>query len=478
MNYKIKPWAHQLTAIERAKDLRDFAFFCEPGTGKSCMLINTLRHKFNVEKMILKTLILCPPVVISNWANEWKMHSSLDSKLIVQLTGSQVQRLKTFQSSNPRSVFISNYEITTMQDLFEEIKDWGPEVIVADESHRIKNYASQRAKRCIELAKDARHRYILTGSPILNSPSDIFSQFKFLDGGATLGSNFFAFRARYFRDENCGMPRHKYFPKWVPMDDTPAQINYLIEPLCAKAKKSECLDLPPLVKTTIKVPLGPGQKEAYESMKKEFIAFVNGNACTAMLAIVKALRLQQIASGYMPTVDQTGESFTARFKGNPRIMALRELLEEHTPHSKVIVWASWAENYKDIRAVFEDMDLPYVELTGETPASKRTANVDAFNNDPSIRCLLGHPGSGGIGVNLISSNVAIYYSRTFSLEHAIQSEARNFRGGSEIHESIQHIDLVAEGTIDEFIQTKLAEKVEIGEKILGNLTQELMKGQI
>jgi SNF2 family DNA or RNA helicase len=80
--------------------------------------------------------------------------------------------------------------------------------------------------------------------------------------------------------------------------------------------------------------------------------------------------------------------------------------------------------------------------------------------------LIGHPGSGGIGLNLIEASYMIYYSRSFSLEHDIQSEARCYRGGSERHQSITRIDLVTPGTIDELVMKSLATKQELSDKIL------------
>jgi SNF2 family DNA or RNA helicase len=80
--------------------------------------------------------------------------------------------------------------------------------------------------------------------------------------------------------------------------------------------------------------------------------------------------------------------------------------------------------------------------------------------------LIGHPGSGGIGVNLTASSVSIFYSRGFSLEHDIQAEARNYRGGSERHDKITRIDLVAPGTIDEEVVRKLHAKQTISDVIL------------
>jgi SNF2 family DNA or RNA helicase len=138
----------------------------------------------------------------------------------------------------------------------------------------------------------------------------------------------------------------------------------------------------------------------------------------------------------------------------------------------VIVWAVFRENYERIRKVCHKLKAGYVELHGDVAEGKRQENIHKFNNDDEVRVLIGHPGSGGIGVNLIAASYAVFYSRTFSLEHSVQAEARNYRGGSDIHESVTRIDLCCEGTIDEDVQKKLADKMEIGEAVLRQIALE------
>jgi SNF2 family DNA or RNA helicase len=118
------------------------------------------------------------------------------------------------------------------------------------------------------------------------------------------------------------------------------------------------------------------------------------------------------------------------------------------------------------------MKIEYVELTGDTREEDRGRNVDTFQNSPTCRVLLGNPQSGGIGVNLTASDISIYYSRNFSLEAELQSQARNHRGGSEIHKKITRIDLVTPGTIDELVMQSLEAKEEIGEKLITQIKAE------
>jgi SNF2 family DNA or RNA helicase len=468
MEYLLKPWAHQVEAIERAKTLSEFGLFFEMGTGKTMTAINIARHKFAQSGRVLRTLILCPPIVVENWRREWAMNSKIDPKKIIPLTGPGSKRLKEFTklcNSDGGAIFITNYEALLMKPLFEAFMAWKPELFICDELHKLKDMKSKRTKAAVKLADESIFRLGLTGTPVLNSPMDLFAQFRVLDKGETFGKNFFRFRAHYFYDHNAGMPQARYFPDWRPRTTTYDDMNKLVYTKAMRVKKDDCLDLPPLVRKPIFIGMDKPQAKAYHEMKQAFITYIQDKAAVADLAITKALRLQQIVSGFVKLEDDT----IVNFPNHPRRVALKELLEELAPKHKVIVWAVFKENYKDIRGVCDELGIKCVEVHGEISDKDKLAGVDAFNTDESVRVLFGHPGSGGIGINLVVSDVSIFYSRNFSLEQDLQAEARNYRGGSERHQHVTRIDLVTPGTIDEQILEKLSSKVAIGEKLLKEL---------
>jgi len=477
-----KLWQHQKDVILSAGSVKDYALFWEMGTGKTAAAINILRCKFERLGIIGRTLVVCPPIVIQNWRDEWIKYSQVDPARLVTLSGTAKRRLKIFSANCIKEhsrgrIVITNYESLLMSDLFSAITKWRPEYIIFDESHKLKSRQARRSKLAYKLAnpknKLPAEVLLLSGTPVLNSPMDIFQQYKIMDGGETFGNNFMFFRDRYFWDKNKGMPKHQYFPDWEIQPHSVKKMNKLIFTKASRVTKDEALDLPPLVQKTIKVGMNAQQKTAYDSMKKDFIAFIDTNrgkkATFATLAMTKALRLQQIVSGYAKLEDGVEQLLGS----TPKLEALKELLVELTPDHKVLVWATWRNNYAQIRKVCEDASIKFVEVHGSIPTGIKHNNVQRFNTDPDVRVLLGHPGSGGIGINLVSSDVSIFYSRSFNLEHSLQAEARNHRGGSEIHKKITRIDLVCEGTIDELVQKKLAIKQEIGEKMLEDLTVEL-----
>jgi non-specific serine/threonine protein kinase len=202
-------------------------------------------------------------------------------------------------------------------------------------------------------------------------------------------------------------------------------------------------------------------------MKRDFIATLENprgelDTTIATLAMTKALRLMQIASGFIKTVDKK----VVNLGVTPKQEVLKQLLEEITPNHKVIIWAVWKENYEQIRKVCESLGLSYTELTGSIPESDRFKNLECFITDPKCRVLIGNPQSAGSSINLVVASYSIIFSRNFSLEHSLQSEARNYRGGSEIHEKITQYNLVCENTIEELVIKALDNKMEISDKVL------------
>ncbi len=470
-------WDHQKKAVDMSQALPQLALFMEVGTGKSRTAIEILRYRCAAHGRLLRTLILVPKIVCTNWQREIAEYSKIHKYDVHVLLGTGNKRVSTFKKEvcenlipTKSKIIITNYEAVQMDSLFELIKQWQPEVIIADECHRLKNPESKRAQKVIQLADSAQYKYALTGTPILNSAMDIFNIYRFLDKGETFGKNFWKFRSVWFEDENASWAgQANYFPKYVPRAQTYRELNNLIYKKAVRAIKSECLDLPPFVRKEVHVELGKEQAKLYKDLKDQYIAYIDDKlksgeprAVVAQLAVVKALRLMQIVTGYAKADDDS----IHKLKENPRLEALEELLEELTPNHKVIVWSVFHENYTDIKAVCEKLKIEFGELHGKVNQKEREDAINRFRTDSKCRVLIANQAAGGVGINLIESDVSIYYSKNFSLEQDIQSEGRNYRGGSERHQSVTRIDIVALDTIDELVTQALATKTEIAGKVL------------
>lgn len=474
---EIPLWKHQIEAVELANKLPHLYIAFEMGTGKSRTIIEILRRRYTVAGRLMRTLIYCPAIVVSNWKQEFAMYSRIKPQDILLLQGPGKKRAKQFidacsyggQLTTPK-IIVTNYEALQMDELQKAIGEWQPEVLVCDEAHVLKSHKSKRAKALLPVANQTRFKYLLSGTPILNSIEDIWMQFRILDGGQTFGENYFSFRARYMEDKNAKFAgKEHYFPKFEPRAEMYAEMNDKMYRKMIRALKKDCLDLPPLLKQQVEVEMSPEQSRMYKEMKNQYITWVESAKksdqplpVVAQLAITKALRLQQIVSGY--AMADTGEVHW--IEKNPRLDALEELLEGLVTGHKVIVWCIFKENYKMIAKRLEKMGVKYTTLTGEQNHKEKDEAMESFRKDQSVRVMIANQAAGGVGVNLVEADYAIYFSKNFSLKDDLQSEARNYRGGSNIHEKVTRIDIVCKGTIDDIIAEALANKQDISNKVL------------
>jgi len=436
-------------------------------TGKTLCVIKVLRHKYTTHRRLLPTLIISPLITLPNWREEWLQFSKIPEDRILVLKGPVKKRMKVLEKALEKQkglIVITNY------DAFNPATGYGkflqenlkPEIVICDESQKLKDRNGKRTKEIQKLAKRARYRYILTGTFISNSAFDVFSQMRFLDLGETFTNNFSIFRNKFFYDKNAGMPKDRYFPDWKLQPTGAKELGESLRTNCLRAKKEECIDLPELVTVKILVELTNEQKKHYLQMAKDFITYVEQEAVVAHLAITKTIRLRQIVSGHV----KTDEGKIIYLKSN-RPKALEDLLELYGPSNQIIVWAVYHADYKAIREVFEKLKMPVVEAHGLVKEKERFENIDNFKSDTSIKGLIAHPQSVGIGINLKNAGIDIRYSRDFSKENKEQSDARNYRGGSiDFHSKITKIDLCADGTIDEAMMLAVEGKALSSDEIL------------
>lgn len=456
-------WAHQKECIELSKKENDIALFMGMGLGKSRTTVEILRDKYNTNKKILKTLIIAPTSVVPNWKREIAKYSAIPLEKVHLLQGSLKKRADDYL--NKDGVFVTNFESFAFPVFSEVILRNPPNIIVADESQKLKDKSARRTKTLIKISFEmeklpVKHRYILSGTPVLNSEQDLYTQFLFLNVGKTFGTSFFKFRNKYFEDKNAKMNRQKYFPDYRIRPGATEAIKELIKPISMTARKEDCLSLPPFVRVELDVELSSEQKRMYEDMKKNFISFCESGTAVANLAITKALRLQQILSGFLKLDDGTIHTI----KDNHRAKVLAELLEDLVPNEKTVIWSIFQHDYAVIEKIVKDLGFGYAMVTGLV--KDKQAELDRFRDDPNCRVMIASQAAGGVGVEMTSASASVYYSKGYSLEHDLQSESRNFRGGSEIHQKITRYDLVARNTVDEIVLTALRNKKDLASNII------------
>lgn len=476
LKLKIPLWKHQLGAVEFAYSKKHIALFMEVGTGKTATAINILRAWNMTVRKPLRTLVLCPQTIIKQWSEEIERHSELGA-YVIPLVGTGKKRLATLTNHNVGSpIYITNYETLSMKDVFKELLSQ-VDCLICDESQYLKNVTALRTKLAIELSDQCSHKIIMSGTPVLKSPMDLFSQFRILDGGETFGKNFFHFRYKYFFDKNAYMPRDRHFPNWQLRPSIEAEITEKIYSKSIRAKKSECLDLPDLVRVEVPVEMSSAQEKVYKQMAREFVTYVNDNDVRVMsmanIALTKLLRLQQIVTGFLvgkeyKEVDELmySEDKVVDIVDCPRDQAFKDVLSSIDDSHKIIVWCVFKHNQAKIMRILEELKIGAAELHGSMSAKAKEESIKRFKEDGSCRILVANPRAGGVGLNLTEASYSIYYSRGYSLADDIQSEARNYRGGSEVHSKITRIDLYTPNTVDQEIMQAIKNKQDVAEKIL------------
>ena len=278
-------------------------------------------------------------------------------------------------------------------------------------------------------------------------PEDTYSQFKFLDPLILGYDSFYSFKARYC---NMGGFENKQIVGYKNVDE----LTRNIEGHSFRVLKKDCLDLPDKIYQRHYVELTPRQKNIYETLRKSFVAELDGNIIEAPEAITRLLRLQQVLCGWF-----SGEEGIQQIDDkNARLEALKEILSDID--SKVIIWARFKADLKAIQRALGEEAVAY---HGEVSNDDREVAVYRFQNDPKIKYFVGQPQSGGIGLTLTAADYVIYYSNSFDLEIRMQSEDRCHRIGTK--NNVTYIDIEARKSIDTKIIKALREKKNLADII-------------
>ena len=465
--FKTKPYAHQITALEKSWNKETYAYFMEMGTGKTKVLIDNLAMLYDKGK-VDGALIVAPKGVVKTWyEQELPTHlpTHIEYKKILwqsNITKTQKEKLDSlFEIGQDLHILIMNVESLSTDKgvkFASKFLDSHKVLMAIDESTTIKNQAAKRTKNIINLGKFAKYRRIMTGSPITKNPLDLFSQCEFLDPWLLNYDSFYAFRNRYAKMKNMYLRDRTI--QVVDAFQNLGELSEKVKGFSYRVLKEDCLDLPP--KNFIKryVTLTPDQKRIYEQMKKEAMAILNGKVTTTMTVLTQLMRLHQITCGHFTADDGSTQSVESN-----RLDELMSILEDI--EGKAIIWANYQLSVGEIiqRIIKEHGKDSYVHYYGLTSQEDRQDNIRKFQNDPECRFLIGTPQTGGYGITLTQANTVIYFSNGYDLEKRLQSEDRAHRIGQK--KNVTYIDLIAEDTVDEKIVKALRSKINIASEVMG-----------
>ena len=465
--FKMKPYAHQLTALEKSWNKESYAYFMEMGTGKTKVLIDNMSMLYDKGK-INGALIIAPKGVVKTWyEQELPTHlpNHVENVTVLwqpNITKKQQEKLETlYEVETALHILIMNVEaLSTAKGVEFAYKfiNCHNTLMAIDESTTIKNPGAKRTKNILKLGEKTKYRRIMTGSPVTKNPLDLYSQCEFLSPWLLDFTSYYAFRNRYAEMKTLHVRGRsiQVVKKFVNLGELSEQLKNF----SYRVLKEDCLDLPPKNWTKRHISLTPDQFKVYDQMKKEAVAHLNGKASSTMTVLTQLMRLQQITCGHFVANDGS----TQEIKNN-RISELMDVLSEI--EGKVIIWGHWQKDITNIIKAIVDEYGPgsVVDYYGLTPQEERQDNIRQFQNNSECRFIVGTPQTGGYGITLTQANTVVYFSNGYDLEKRLQSEDRAHRIGQK--KNVTYVDIICQDTVDEKIVKALKDKINIASQVLG-----------
>lgn len=352
--------------------------------------------------------------------------------------------------------------------------DWS--VIVFDESHRLKDRNSLASKAAAKFRHSSALKIALTGTPSDGKPSiDLWAQFRFF-APEVFGDRWADFENEFL--EEVAIDMGKYRPgsfMWLKMmrqmqimknkrkirEDMEEEFLRRIKPHCIRVSADEVLDLPGLRIKPSPVELRGNQRRVYIDIERRLVSHLTRSRVTAPLRVTQLIKMQQICGGYV--FDDEGEVQEVGTAKMQRTLSLIRVKKK-----PIVVFCRYLEEVWALHDELVGSGLRVETLTGRTKKKHRPTIQDRFQQG-KIDVLIAQIRTGGVGIDLFRSHVAIMYSITYSFIDYDQALKRLYRRGQE---NIVEIYLVfARGTIDEDIYEAILTKRKVNEHVLQRLKQ-------
>lgn len=429
-NIKGSPWGYQRVGVEFMEATEGRCIIAdEMGTGKTMQSLCYVAHK-----KIEKTIVVCPAIAKSVWFDE--VHKWTNLRPIILSSKTKL----TMEMWNNHDVFIINYDIIgkrgkTPNKFYEFFSAVRVGMLIADECHRIKNTKSARTKSVVGLSRKIPHFLALSGTPMLNRPSELFTVLNILNP-ADWGDEY-AFNGRYCQVEG-KKTRTVYYKdkkgkaksRKVQITDGASNLDELrkrINGYYIRRTKDKVLPfLPPKIETRLAIELDPDTKKLYRESEEAFIASLeSGEGVNGFTQLNELRMLSSIG----------------------KIEKVTEFVEDLIRDQKVIIFSSFNEPLRQLRDYFGDKS---VYVTGEVATDKRKELEDRFCNTQECRIFLGGTIAAGEALTLVEARSTIFIDYPWVPGQKDQASDRNHRPGAEKHhDSLNIYQMYTPGSVDE-----------------------------
>jgi SNF2 family DNA or RNA helicase len=458
----LNPYPWQVEAAARFARVGQAMLSDDPGTGKTISaILSVLERQTWGPGDALPCVVVCPASVRAAWVKAWRawapeVNVSLyaGSKRAEQLDG------------DPRGVLVMSYEVMSRDAdklaRYLSREHDGRGTLVLDEHHLIKSQDSARSKAARRLAPHAACHIVLSGTPITHHPGDLWPALNALEPLA------WPARSRYV-DRYCDQVTEDYgTPKIVGLvPERKAEFELALLGVQRRVSKADALSLPPKVYSVREVEIPTAWRKVYDGMRDRMLAELpdEPDPMFAMSTLVQLARLQQLAAAPADVWsvienDKDGnpvEKQKVKLKGPSwKVDALLEILAER-PDQQVLVFSPSRQVIRLAEDALGAAGETFSVLVGDQGQRARESQIQAFQ-DGQRRVMLATTQAGGVGVTLTAASTVVFLGRPFSIVDAMQAEDRAHRIGSERHESIEIIDVLTAGTVDQSIRGVLRGK--------------------
>lgn len=474
--------------------------FSVPGAGKTSIVYGAYTYLRGLSednpKHVDKILVIGPLSSFAPWENEY-IECFGKKPDVKRLSGdnniSRTDKEQHLFSGNPAEVTLIFHG--GVESLQEEIIDFlkrNKTMVVVDEAHRIKNPTGVWGKSVVEIAKEAKSRIVLTGTPAPNGYEDLFNLYQYL----------YPYKYKDILKFHYGnlvdMTQHSH----EDSDRVREFINN-INPYFIRIKKND-LKLPPIKEKIITIEMDIHQRGIYDFIETKYIkSFKENNSATIkdILNRAKLIRLRQAATNpallqkpIQETLDE--EDFESRifmggqmpeeFQNDSEILSkiynyskletpkkfieIKKLLEErNVSKNKFIIWSVFIQNAKELQKYLSKYDIKSKLLIGEVEQLEREVTIGKFNNpkNKDFQVIIANPFSVAESISLHRGcHNAIYMERDYNCSNFLQSKDRIHRVGLASNQVTNYYYILSKDSIDEVIDNRLSMKVRRMEKII------------
>jgi len=461
----LPPWGQQLRAFHFARLLPAAMLALDMGTGKTKVVIDLIMNLH-----LLKTLVIGPHAAVSEvWPEEAVKHCPKGQGLLAVslIKKSGAKRVEDAQfvlsefdrlllqpiKVNPyydHLLILLNYEAAWREPMAGWLLQQNWDLIVLDESHRIKKAGGVASHFLHRLGAKAPRRLALTGTPMPHSPLDLYAQYRFLDVGV-FGSRMLDFRERY-------AVMGGYMNLQVRGFKNLKHLRRRFNSISMTVKADDVQDLPPSVTITRRVTLEPQAQKLYDALNDELEAWVSASRqVTVNNALTKLLRLQEITSGFVSPDRTTDKKPKLREISQAKRTAIREWLEDLPPKEPVVVFSRFTHDLDVVRQEAENTGRSVAELSGRVKELRLWRDGERNLLNVQVQ-------SGKESIDLTRARYAAFYSRTFSLGDYQQAIKRLVRPGQQHKVFFYHF--IVPSTVDADIMESYRTKEDIIQLIL------------